>query len=155
MSTPTMTTDAVRLLIRFADPGRTGTGAETTWAKAVDGGWRIDHPLWYSRSVNYGDVVRAVVRGDEFVVAALVKRGGWATARVVFPSEAQAEEVLRGLRFDHNAIAESYGHGQWAVSVPAAARQTAEAAIVRAEGTVDWIVGPDSRSEPVDFTPSD
>ena len=105
MSTPTMTTDAVRLLIRFADPGRTGTGAETTWAKAVDGGWRIDHPLWYSRSVNYGDVVRAVVRGDEFVVAALVKRGGWATARVVFPTEAQAEDVrtiLTGLGVDED-----------------------------------------------------
>ncbi|AXV10134.1 hypothetical protein DVS28_b0364 (plasmid) [Euzebya pacifica] len=155
MSTPTMTTDAVRLLIRFANPEKTGTGAETTWAKAVEGGWKIDHPLWYSRSVNYGDVVRAVRRGDELVVAALVKRGGWATARVVFATEAQAEEVMRRLRFDHNAIAESYGHGQWAVSVPAAARLTAEAAILRADGSVDWITGPNSRSEPLDFTPSD
>lgn len=153
MSTPTMTTDAIRLMIRFADPERTGTGAETTWAKAVEGGWRIDHPLWYSRSVNYGDIVRAVRRDDEFVVAALVERGGWTTARVVFRDEAQAEPAMRDLRFNHNAIAESYGHGQWAVAVPAAARQTAEAAMVGAGATVEWIVGPDSSAHDVDFTP--
>ena len=155
MSTPTMTTDAVRLLIRFSDPDASGTGAETTWAKSVEGGWRIDHPLWHSRSVNYGDVVRAVRKGEQLVVAALVERGGWATARVVFPTEAQAEEAMRALRFDQNAIAESYGHGQWAVSVPSAARQTAEAAIDRAGGTVEWIVGPETDSESVDFTPAD
>ena len=128
-----------------------GTGAETTWATPDADGWRIDHPLWHSTSVGYGDVVTAVQEGESFFVVGIARRGGWTTARVTFPDVMSGEDPIRQAKFTHNAICEPCGPRRWACAVPGPAVDVFEAGIVEAGGSVEWTVGPDTSVDDVDF----